>query len=77
MTNEQAGGPIPDYLALEAPPRCIEHGCYMERRALSHQTKEQKWCGVWYDCQESQCKITTLIPSPELREAYKKAGKSI
>ena len=46
-------------------PKCKVHG-QMMLRPLKHQTYEQKWCGVWYDCPE--CANSTLFPSPELLE---------
>ena len=55
--------------ALAERPSCPashEHG-YMELRPLSRQTREQRWCGVWYDCSAARCHSSVLYPSPELR----------
>lgn len=38
-------------------------------------TKEQRWCGDWYNCIVYGCNCSTLIPSEELLELYRKAGK--
>ncbi len=49
-------------------PNCFsepEHG-QMLRRETRRQTYEQKWCGIWYDCQT--CHSTLLLPSEELTE---------
>jgi hypothetical protein len=34
-------------------------------------TKEQRWCGVWYDCAAFRCGRSALIPSAELRAQLK------
>ena len=35
---------------LTTLPKCPTHGAQMELRPLYRQTREQKWCGAWYDC---------------------------
>lgn len=49
-------------------PRCEKHGP-MTQRPLARQTKEQAWCGVWYDCAfpEYRCGASFLFESHELR----------
>jgi|GEM_PF-3185135 len=58
-------------------PTCPAHpDKTMTLRPLKRQTKEQKWCGVWYDCTEPDCKCSALFPSKELDqhlEDFKKA----
>jgi hypothetical protein len=54
--------------ALAERPRCPSnpdgHG-YMELRdPPGGWTREQRWCGTWYDCRS--CRSSTLYPSPEL-----------
>ena len=54
---------------LPAPvPRCEKHGP-MTLRTPAGQTKEQSWCGVWYDCAfpEFRCGTSFLFESRELR----------
>jgi hypothetical protein len=29
-------------------------------------TREQRFCGIWYDCAEFTCRTSGLIPSAEL-----------
>lgn len=43
------------------------HG-FMELRPFQRQTKEQLWCGTWYDCQDPGCKSSTLFPSKDLEQ---------
>lgn len=52
--------------ALAERPTCTTHGGYMVLRPLSRQTREQRWCGVWYDCPEPRCWSSVLYQSPEL-----------
>lgn len=47
---------------LERLPVCPAHGKTMVLRPA--QTKEQDFCGTWYDC--PQCANSVLIPSKEL-----------
>ena len=52
--------------SLVRMPDCVsepEHG-QMVIRPAEQQTREQKWCGVWYDCQ--RCHSSRLLPSGEL-----------
>lgn len=58
-------------------PKCPTCGTYMELRPLSRQTAEQKYCGTWYDCLSPGCKCSVLLPSVELAQEYKAAGKPI
>lgn len=50
-------------------PRCPVHG-QMRLRPLAGQTREQRWCGTWYDCQGSRCSSAALILSSELAAQY-------
>lgn len=52
----------------EPVPRCERHGP-MRLRPLAGQTREQLWCGIWYDCAfpTFRCGTSTLIESKELR----------
>ena len=47
-------------------PRCRRHGIYMTLRPASRQTKEQAFCGTWYDCPEPHCTTSALLASPGL-----------
>lgn len=51
-------------------PRCRQHG-YMELRPAAAQTREQAFCGTWYDCAgfsgPRRCQSSVLIPSKDLR----------
>ncbi len=47
-------------------PRCSEHDVQMTLRPLAWQTKEQQFCGVWYDC--PACTQSVLIKSKALEE---------
>lgn len=52
--------------ALAERPTCtaaMDHG-YMNLRPITAQTKEQTWCGVWYDC--GVCSNSVLLMSDEL-----------
>jgi hypothetical protein len=42
----------------------------MRLRPLAGQTREQRWCGTWYDCQGSRCSSAALILSSELAAQY-------
>lgn len=53
---------------LECLPKCPTHKMQMEIRSQKHQTYEQKWCGIWYDCIEPGCYCSVLYESAELRE---------
>lgn len=52
-------------MPLPKCPSSPEHG-EMILRPLQHQTYEQKFCGVWYDC--PQCSSSVLFPSKDLTE---------
>jgi hypothetical protein len=52
--------------------RCSVHGDTMILRPLSRQSKEQQWCGTWYDCQ--RCTGSVLLPSEELIESWRQQG---
>ena len=47
--------------------RCSQHGG-MRQRPLDRQTPEQKWCGVWWDCQDPRCHSSILFESEESRQ---------
>jgi len=47
--------------------RCPTHKIGMVPRPLHRQSKEQIWCGAWWDCPEHKCGCSTLFQSPELR----------
>jgi hypothetical protein len=48
-------------------PQCGQEGHgQMEIRTLGRQSKEQQWCGTWYDCKTSGCSCSALLPSREL-----------
>lgn len=47
-------------------PKCVEHKIQMVLRPLAHQTPEQKFCGVWYDC--PACTQSALFQSAGLRQ---------
>ena len=50
-------------------PRCPAHpDLTMRLRPLERQTKEQIWCGTWYDCTDPDCKCSVLFNSKELEE---------
>ena len=50
-----------------AVPQCRAHNHTqdMALRALMHQTREQKYCGVWYDC--PRCTSSVLFQSRQLQ----------
>lgn len=50
--------------ALAERPTCTAHGGYMQLRPLSRQTREQRWCGVWYDYSEPRCWSSVLYEAP-------------
>ena len=45
-------------------PKCKIHGEQMILRAA--RTKEQSFCGTWYDCPVCGCGCSILLPSQEL-----------
>lgn len=45
---------------------CIKEHGPMVARDPAGQTREQLFCGVWYDCQHSRCRSSALIASPGL-----------
>ena len=49
-------------------PRCPVHGCQLEYRL--GETKEQRFCGTWYECPYPSCTYTVLFPSEELHRVY-------
>lgn len=59
-------------------PECPAGHGPMALRPLKGQTPEQRWCGAWYDCQSNdygaRCYCSTLVPSEELKDVYRKAG---
>lgn len=55
---------------LDRLPQCPNgHGQMVLRDPPGGHTREQQWCGVWYDCPPGQfrCCSSVLLPSPELR----------
>jgi len=60
-------------------PTCgsnAEHG-YMTLRPLLHQSREQKFCGVWYDCGKEGCRASVLFPSQGLRSQWAEMGATL
>jgi hypothetical protein len=53
--------------ALARRPTCRFHGTMELRDPPGGWTREQQWCGVWYDC--ADCLSSVLLPSPELLAA--------
>lgn len=39
-------------------------------------TREQRWCGTWYECSDYACGVSVLLPSPELIEQWRQQGAS-
>lgn len=56
-------------------PECPSHGIKLQLRPARRQTKEQAWCGTWYDC--PRCGYAILLMSRALSEVYRKAGKYV
>lgn len=57
-------------------PKChIEGHGKMKLRPVKGQSYEEKYCGVWYDCQYPGCKCSILYMSPELRRLYESEDK--
>ena len=52
-------------------PKCQIHG-EMYLRPNARQTKEQFYCGEWYDC--PLCTNSALFPSDELKKQIKFQG---
>jgi hypothetical protein len=54
----------------ELVPHCEKHGP-MTLRPAAVQTKEQLWCGAWYDCTSvefgQRCGVSALTESKALR----------
>lgn len=50
--------------ALAERPACPRHGPMTLRQPPGGHTREQRWCGTWYDCQ--RCRDTALLPSAGL-----------
>lgn len=46
-------------------PICERHGAMVERD-IAGQTKEQTWCGTWWDCADPGCRSSFLVPSDDL-----------
>lgn len=60
--------------ALMELPRCPTHKTPMHLRArFSH---EQLFCGTWYDCDNSGCACSVLLPSRELQDALASMTKA-
>lgn len=56
-----------DNQSLMCRPKCHVHEKPMELREKKSMTKEQEFCGAWYDCQYPGCHVSVLFPSKELR----------
>ena len=54
--------------ALMELPRCPVHNTPMEYRPA--RTREQSFCGTWYDCTTPGCMCSVLLPSAELAAMY-------
>ena len=52
-------------MKTKMPPECALHGP-MEQRPVERQTKEQQWCGEWWDC--AKCGSSDLQPSLDLEK---------
>ncbi|MFT8930040.1 MAG: hypothetical protein ABF969_11960 [Sporolactobacillus sp.] len=53
-------------------PDCPHEGHgKMELRSKKWQTPEQKYCGVWYDCQYPGCMCSVLFMSQDIRKLYR------
>jgi hypothetical protein len=50
----------------ESPPACGKHRELMTRRPDSQMSREQRWCGAWYDCPRPGCRDSALVPSADL-----------
>lgn len=72
MNNEQKANLLPSASLVQngllpaVLPHCKKpgHG-QMVLRPLNKQTKEQQWCGVWYDCSHHDCYCSVLYPSAD------------
>ena len=53
---------------LMKKPKCPICGTETEYRVPG--TKEQEYCGAWYECVAPRCVGTVLIPSKELQKLY-------
>jgi hypothetical protein len=51
-------------------PVCRNKGHGQMAIRIGHQTKEQRFCGTWYDCQHPGCRNSVLLPSKELRAQW-------
>jgi hypothetical protein len=58
--------------ATDQFPMCSTHGLPMTLRPLSRQSREQLWCGTWYDC--PRCTGSVLLPSEELIASWRQQG---
>ena len=47
---------------------CPQHGVALVERSVKVLSKEQEWCGTWFECPLPYCRHSKLIPSPELIE---------
>jgi hypothetical protein len=50
--------------------RCPGCGKPMLLRPLERQTYEQRFCGVWYDCPDPDCRRTVFYPSDALQAQH-------
>ncbi len=63
MAKEQLTKEQHHPMALPDCPNSPDHG-QLHLRDPKRLTKEQAWCGVWYDC--GQCHASVLFQSVEL-----------
>lgn len=55
-----------ELMKLPVCPANAEHGQLHLREGKL--TKEQEFCGTWYDCGENYCKASVLLKSPALMQ---------
>jgi hypothetical protein len=51
---------------MSEPVLCCVHKTPMIKRPDHKMTREQKWCGEWWDCTDESCHSSTLFMSAEL-----------
>jgi hypothetical protein len=57
-------------------PSFAEHG-FMRPRAVDQLSREQAWCGTWFDCTDMTCSSSLLVPSSELARFLRVGGKAV
>jgi hypothetical protein len=54
---------------MEEPMLCSRCKQPMDKRPEANMTREQRFCGDWYDCLNDNCEVSgTLIPSDALKQ---------